>query len=213
VEIDQRGAAHSRVDAIRVIDTRSGESETLWRAQTSYANRSRYLEDFSLTAMRWSSDGQTLYALRRYWDRWARSQAGLPRYQLMRWSLGEPGLKPIGTEIEASHVRLLVPPAWSGTLLLVSQYESRQPEEYGPPRVSEQEALEVDKEGHTRRLPTAHWPGFRGSPGRELGFDSRGRLIYLAAEESESGAVAEAPVYRSVEALDLTTGEVARIYP
>jgi len=214
-EIDPRAGARGRLDAIRLIDTRSGESETLWRAQTNYASPGRYLEDSSSTAMRWSSDGETLYALRHYRDKWARSLAALYRYQLMRWSPGEPGLMPIGAEIEASHVRLLVPPGSQEALLWIWQQEWGQPDEQGfaPPRTVGEELLSVSREGKIKRLPDAHWPGFRGSPGRELGFDSRGRLIYLAGEESESGAVAEAPVYRSVEALDLTTGEVARIYP
>ena len=213
--IGPRGEARGRLDAIRLIDARSGKPETLWRAQTNYASPGRYLEDSSSTAMRWSSDGQTLYALRHYRDKWARSQTALNRYQLMRWSPGEPGLKAIGSEIEASHVRLLVPPGSQEALLWIWQQEWGEPDEHGfaPPRTIGEELLSVSREGEIKRLPDAHWPGFRGSPGRELGFDSRGRLIYLAAEESESGAVAEAPVYRSVEALDLTTGEVARIYP
>jgi ABC-type transport system involved in multi-copper enzyme maturation permease subunit len=215
-EIDPRGAARGRVDAIRLIDTRSGESETLWRAQTSYANPGRYLEDSSSTAMRWSSDGQTLHALRNYRDKWARSQITLRHYQLMRWSPGERGLEPIGAEIEASHVRLLVPPGSDEALLWVWQQEWGQPDEQGfvpNPRTISEELWSVSREGQVKQLPVAEWPGFRGTPGRELGFDNRGRLIYLAAEESESGAVAEALVYRSVEALDLTTGKVDRIYP
>jgi ABC-type transport system involved in multi-copper enzyme maturation permease subunit len=214
-EIDTRGAARGRVDAIRLIDSRSGESEALWRAETSYPNRGRYLEDSSLAATLWSSDGRTLYALRHYRDRWARSEADLRHYRLMRWSPGEPALQPVGPDIVASYVRLLVPPGSDDALLFVRQQERSARDRYEyepPPRTVSQALLRVTREGATKRLPAARWPGFPGSPASELGFDNRGRLIYLAEDESAAAAVPEER-YRSVQALDLSTGEVDRIYP
>jgi ABC-type transport system involved in multi-copper enzyme maturation permease subunit len=210
------GRMLGRIDAIRLTDTGTGESETLWRAQMDYASRGPYVEEERISGLQWSSDGNTLYALRAYWDRRTLSPGSQHRWQLMRWSQGDPALKPIGPEIVASYVRLLVPPGSQDALLWVWHQQQVQPDRYGyapPPRTISEELLSVSREGEIKRLPVAQRPGFRGSPGRELGFDNRGRLIYLAAEESESGAVAEAPVYRSVEALDLTTGKVDRIYP
>jgi ABC-type transport system involved in multi-copper enzyme maturation permease subunit len=215
-EVDQRGAAHRRVDAILLVEVNTGRSSTLWSDTTDYPRRGPYIEDVRMSALQWSSDGKTLFALRAYWARQAYSVSSLRRYRLMRWSPGEAGLKPIGEEIEASHVRLLVPPGSQEALLWIWQQEWGQPDERGfvpAPRTIGEELRSVSREGQVKRLPVADWPGFRGTPGRELGFDSRGRLIYLVGEESESGAVAEAPVYRSVEAVDLTTGKVDRIYP
>jgi hypothetical protein len=215
-EIDQRGAARGRVDAIRLVEVNTGSSRTLWSDTTDYPRRGPFIEDVRMSALQWSSNGKTLYALRAYWNRQARSVSSLHRYQLMRWSPGEPGLMPIGEEVEASYVRLLVPPGSEEALLWVRQQEEARPDEYGSaalPRTISEELLSVSRDGVVRRVRATRGKEPPGSTGTELGFDSRGRLIYLAAEESESGAVAGAPVYRSVEALDLRTGEVTRVYP
>jgi ABC-type transport system involved in multi-copper enzyme maturation permease subunit len=215
-EIDPRGAARSRVDAIRLVEVNTGRSRTLWSDTTDYPRRGPYIEDVRMSALQWSSDGKTLFALRAYWARQAYSVSSLRRYRLMRWSPGEAGLKPIGEEIEASYVRLLVPPGSQETLLWIWQQDEARPDEHGSaafPRTISEELLSVSRDGAVRRVRPTRGAKPLMAIGRELGFDSRGRLIYLVGEESESGAVAEAPVYRSVEAVDLTTGKVETIYP
>ncbi|MFB3879833.1 MAG: hypothetical protein ACE149_01155 [Armatimonadota bacterium] len=215
-EIEQSGAAHGRVDAIRLIDTRTGESKTLWRAQTSYPLSSRYIEDSTMGAMKWSSDGKTLYALRHYRDRWAQSVETMRRYQLMRWSEGESGFREIGSEITASHVRLLVPPGSDGVLLWVWQQEGVRPDEHGyapEPRMVSEELLSVGRDGAVRRLRGTEGRNPLGGTGSELGFDSQGRLICLAGGTGEVNPHTGLPRASRVEAMDIATGEVARVYP
>jgi hypothetical protein len=214
--IDQRGAAHGRVDAIRLIDTRSGESETLWRAHTNYPRRGPFIEDVRMSAMQWSSDGKTLYALRAYWNRQAYSVSSLHRYQLMRWSPGEAGLMPIGEEIEASYVRLLVPPGSDEALLWLRQQEEVRPDEYGSaarPRPMSEELLSVSRDGAVHRVRANRGKEPSGSTRTELGFDSRGRLIYLVGDRGEVDPHTGLPEASRVEALELRTGEVTRVYP
>jgi hypothetical protein len=79
--------------------------------------------------------------------------------------------------------------------------------------VTGHELLKVEADGRTQRLPTAQWPGFLGSPGVELGFDNRGRLLYLAGDENEVDPMTGEPTMSRVEALDIATGKSERIYP
>jgi hypothetical protein len=161
----------------------------------------------------WSSDGRSLYVLtgrrdrRTFWPTYTR------RHQLMRWREGEEGLTPLNPEIMATHARLLVPPGAEGALVWNWQEALPKPGKYGPSRVIAEELLAVGEDGRARRLPIVETPGRPGWMGRELGFDSRGRLIYLTGQQPGPDWTEPSVVYTKVAALDLKTGKTETIYP
>jgi hypothetical protein len=160
-----------------------------------------------------SSDGRSLYVLTGRRDRRASWPTYTRRYHLMRWNQGAGGLTPLGPEIMATHARLLVPPGAEGALVWNWQESVTKPGQYEPPRVIGEELLAVGEDGRARRLPIVETPGRPGWMGRELGFDSRGRLIYLTGQQPGPDWTEPSVVYTKVAALDLKTGKTETVYP
>jgi len=190
--------------AVRLVDTATGDSRLLWRNVT---------DDMFERGSAWSSDGRSLYVLtgrrdrRTFWPTYTR------RHQLMRWREGEEGLTPLNPEIMATHARLLVPPGAEGALVWNWQESVTKPGQYEPPRVIGEELLAIAEDGRARRLPLAEESLVKGWTGRELGFDSRGRLIYLTGQQPGPDWTEPSVVYTKVAALDLKTGKTETVYP
>ena len=193
---------------VRLVHTATGKTRVLWR---SVMNRD------SAHGFGWSRDGRILYVLTGYTDMLSFWKTYLRRYQLMRWRQGEEGLKPLGPEITTTHAKLLVPPGSEEVLVWTWQEAPPGPDEQGrflPSRHIAEELLAIAEDGRARRLPLPEDSLVKGWMGRELGFDSRGRLLYLA--DPRSIALLGDPsamVYTKVAALDLETGKSETIYP
>ncbi len=192
---------------VRLVHTATGETRVLWR---SVMNRE------AEHGFGWSRDGRTLYVLIGYTEMPSFWETYTRHYQLMRWRQGEEGLTPLGPEITSTYAKLLVPPGAEGVLVWTWQEAPPGPDEYGrfsPSRHFAEELLAIAEDGRARRLPLPEDTQVKGWTGRELGFDRRGRLLYLAAPKTIMSEQESSVYYTKVAALDLETGKSETIYP
>ncbi len=206
------GQERSRTDLVRLVDTVSGRMIVLWRVTLLPPSPGRHVPDVRMRDLRWSSDGRVLYGLKMQSSGYPSRTLVSYSYQLMQWSPEEPEFRPIGQAIETASVWLMVPPVSHEPLLFAIRYERRKHAEsgleYGMPRIISKKLFAMSADGELRQIGTEQaWLHTR-----ELGFDNRGRLIYLAGikEDRDIGYGSSAT---KVAALDLKTGKSETIYP
>ncbi len=180
-----------------LVRTEDGYSELLWEASD---------QQTWIGQTHWLSDGAAVSLRSRGWDKERR----LRSHQLIRWDPGEKAFTEFGPEIEASSVQVLARPGSSGVFLwAVWRGFPTDMERLGPIVREALIAVGPDGESHSYSMPKA--ADDASVMARMIGFDPSGRLLFYGGSfhpPTLGGATAQ-----SIEALDLETGDVTRVYP
>jgi hypothetical protein len=210
-EHEPGGRVTSSVNLVRLVDARTGTSQVLWREAVGTASHREAPRDLA-----WSSDGSTLYVMVAKRDKQRHARTLSEQFILMRWHRGEPQLAPFGPAVEGTLVSLFVR-AHSEEVLLWAWREKptreSSEERWQGPRTLDEKLLVIAANGSSRSLPIPGGPRKHGPSRSLLGFDDRGRLLYLAGSPDSIDPFTGEQRMSRAEALDLDTGKVERVYP
>jgi ABC-type transport system involved in multi-copper enzyme maturation permease subunit len=201
----EMGRGYAKTASLRLVDLRTGNSHIIAH---------EIGERLQWRKIIWSADGKTLYALLTAIDKEAfRQHRGLYHAQLYRWLEGDDRMTPLGQEFTGTIFALFARP--EGGVVLVSWSAPWVAAEEVTPYPDYQSFKEqtwlIDDRGQRRQF---HLPGSdqeKVEPRHILGFDPRGRLLYLQATTEEF--LPGVPRTNRLEAMDLETGKTERVYP
>jgi len=183
----------------RLVSTNDGSSHLVWQPLDERA---------SITQTYWLDDGSVVSLAAGERDR-----EGLIRTnRVLRWRPEEPGSAAVLAEIEASSVRLLMRPVSNEVVVWAVWYERWRDDAWRTgPQIIREEVFAVDTTGAKRPLPLPETWRQQPMHGSIIGFDHQSRLIAYGTS-GEVGFTGER-ILDHIEALDMDTGEVTRVYP
>ena len=198
-ETEHPGDGPRNVHRLHVVSTDSGESRVIWREDR---------RSYSLVGVAtWSGDGRFLYLLPRRYDEPRRKRL----HRLLCWSRQADEMTPIGPEIECTTIQLLARPHSDQAILRWLDWEWPR-ERRGQARLISGSLVVADAAGAWHSMPFGDGSAQSAVEHAPIGFDSQGRLIFLA-ETSGLDIRSGEPRFNRIEALDLDTGAAEQIYP
>jgi len=120
-------------------------------------------------------------------------------------------MTPIGPEIECTTIQLLARPHSDQAILRWLDWEWPR-ERRGQARLISGSLVVADAAGAWHSMPFGDGSAQSAVEHAPIGFDSQGRLIFLA-ETSGLDIRSGEPRFNRIEALDLDTGAAEQIYP
>ncbi len=198
-ETEHPGDGPREVHRLHVVPTDSGDSRVIWREDR---------RSYSLVGVAtWSGDGRFLYLLPRRYDEPRRKRL----HRLLCWSRQADEMTPIGPEIECTTIQLLARPHSDQAILRWLDWEWPR-ERRGQARLISGSLVVADAAGAWHSMPFGDGSAQSAVEHAPIGFDSQGRLIFLA-ETSGLDIRSGEPRFNRIEALDLDTGAAEQIYP
>jgi len=198
-EKPEPGARRSVIQTLHLIPTAGGPSEVIWQGVSSPPT----LQDAA-----WSGTNRFLYLVMHSWHEPSRR----PFHCLLSLDRESHEITQIGPEVAYGPIALIPRPRSDQIVLWCLEYDWKHEGWPGPRLLGGHLAL-ADPDGW-RPLPSAEESSRFAMEHGPIGFDHRGRLILLRREQSTR--LREEPFYAlhdRLEALDLDTGEVEKIYP
>jgi len=183
----------------RLVSTSDGSSRLVWQSLDERAH---------ITQTYWLEDGGAVSLAVGERDR----EALIGTNRVLHWRPEEPGSATVLAEIDASSVRLLMRPRSNEVVVWAVWYKRWRDEAWhSGPRIVREEVFALDSTGARRSLPLPKTWRRQSMHGMILGFDYQSRLIAYSTSD-ETDFMGE-PMLDYIEAFDLDTGEVTRVYP
>jgi hypothetical protein len=191
-----------QVTPFRLVNTEDGRSQEIWRAPDEWT---------ALRDLRWFPDGTVVALLQLKRD----LAAHRAPFHLLRMRPGEGRFFPVGWQTEATYVRLLVGSTTDEAFVHAQWWaypDKQEPTDpYVPPTLEREELTAVSMDGSARQIELPPAPGATPYAKRTIGFDNQGRLIAYGTSGEVDFTGEEILDY--IEAFDLDTGELTRVYP
>jgi len=183
----------------RLVSTSDGSSRLVWQSLDERAH---------ITQTYWLEDGGAVSLAVGERDR----EELISTNRVLHWRPEEPGSPTVLAEIEASSVRLLMRPGSNDVVVWAVWYEHWRDDAWRTgPQIIREEVFAVDTTGAKRPLPLPETWRQQPMHGSIIGFDHQSRLIAYGTS-GEVGFTGER-ILDHIEALDMDTGEVTRVYP